>query len=98
MANDNIINYINLLLFMVSTSIIILILIITTFIVSTKRYDRIKVSMYECGFEPFDDTTQHTFNINFYNVGLLFLLFDIELIILLPGLMSFSILTSIGRC
>jgi NADH-quinone oxidoreductase subunit A len=47
--------------------------------------DHEKVSEYECGFEPFDSATRQPFDIHFYLVGLLFLIFDVELSLLFPG-------------
>ena len=42
-----------------------------------------KISAYECGFEPFEDT-RIKFDIKFYLVSLLFLIFDMEIIYLFP--------------
>jgi NADH-quinone oxidoreductase subunit A len=50
---------------------------------------------YECGFEPFTDARK-PFYINFYNIGLIFLLFDVELMLLLPGVYALGILTTEG--
>jgi NADH-quinone oxidoreductase subunit A len=47
--------------------------------------DREKISEYECGFEPFDSATRQPFDIHFYLVGLLFLIFDVELSLLFPS-------------
>jgi len=44
---------------------------------------------YECGFEPFDEAMRHPFDIHFYIVGILFLIFDLEISCLLPA--SFNI-------
>lgn len=46
--------------------------------------DQEKISEYECGFEPFDSATRQPFDIHFYIVGLLFLIFDVEVALLLP--------------
>lgn len=53
---------------------------------------------YECGFEPFDESMRHPFDIHFYIVGILFLIFDLEISCLVPAafnvglnLISFSI-------
>nr|YP_010192413.1 NADH dehydrogenase subunit 3 [Amanita sinensis]QZN08150.1 NADH dehydrogenase subunit 3 [Amanita sinensis] len=48
------------------------------------RPDESKVSAYECGFSPVYGQTRSTFQIHFYIVGMLFLIFDLELIILYP--------------
>jgi hypothetical protein len=42
-----------------------------------------KLSVYECGFEPFTDT-QGTFDIKFYLLAMLFMVFDLEIMFLLP--------------
>jgi len=60
-----------------------------------KRSSRRKLTPYECGFEPSNDARQPVYT-NFYIVGLLFILFDIEIILLLPAILSFSILTATG--
>jgi NADH-quinone oxidoreductase subunit A len=50
-----------------------------------------KVSPYECGFDPFDDA-RHTFDVRFYLVAILFILFDLEISFLLPwGLSLFNV-------
>lgn len=40
---------------------------------------------YECGFEPFDASMRHPFDIHFYIVGILFLIFDLEISCLIPA-------------
>jgi len=47
--------------------------------------DNEKISEYECGFEPFDSATRQPFDVHFYLVGLLFLIFDVELSLLFPA-------------
>lgn len=46
--------------------------------------DKEKISEYECGFEPFDSATRQPFDVHFYIVGLLFLIFDVEVALLFP--------------
>lgn len=43
-----------------------------------------KLSEYECGFEPFDNSTRLPFDIHFYIVGILFLIFDVEISLIFP--------------
>ena len=50
--------------------------------------DSEKISEYECGFEPFDSATRQPFDVHFYLVGLLFLIFDVELSLLFPASIS----------
>ncbi len=49
---------------------------------STK--DAEKISEYECGFAPFDSATRRPFDVHFYLVGILFLIFDVEIALLFP--------------
>lgn len=46
-----------------------------------------KITAYECGFEPFEDA-RNKFDVKFYIVAILFIIFDIEIIFLLPWLLN----------
>lgn len=48
-----------------------------------RKYDVEKISAYECGFEPFEDT-RSKFDVRFYLVAILFIIFDLEIIFLFP--------------
>ena len=48
-----------------------------------------KTSTYECGFEPFDDT-RGKFEVKFYLVAILFIIFDLEIIFLFPWAVAFQ--------
>ena len=50
--------------------------------------DSEKLSQYECGFEPFDEATRHPFDVHFYVVGILFLIFDVEIALLFPWVLA----------
>lgn len=65
--------------------VIIFILNLISFLISFFNFKRTsdKISVYECGFLPFEDT-RHIISISFFHIGLLFLLFDIEIIFLFP--------------
>ena len=54
-----------------------------------KKFDQEKVSAYECGFNPFDDA-RATFDIRFYLVAILFLVFDLEISFLFPWALIIS--------
>ena len=45
--------------------------------------DRAKLSPYECGFDPFEDT-RHKFDVRYYLVAILFIVFDLEIAFLFP--------------
>lgn len=60
-----------------------------------------KKSPYECGFFPFDSATRLPFDVHFYVVGIMFLVFDVELIILttiivLAAVMPWAALTNVA--
>jgi len=57
------------------------------FCLGFRKYNLLKILPYECGFEPFEDT-RNKFYISFYIIGMLFLIFDIEIIYLFPWLFS----------
>ena len=48
-----------------------------------------KVSTYECGFEPFQDS-RSKFEVKFYLVAILFIIFDLEIIFLFPWAVAFD--------
>ena len=54
-----------------------------SFILKQRNYNIEKVSPYECGFQPFEDT-RNRFEVKFYLVAILFIIFDIEIIFLFP--------------
>jgi NADH:ubiquinone oxidoreductase subunit 3 (subunit A) len=66
-----------------------------SYIVSAKQADVEKVSAYECGFDPFDDTRK-TFDVRFYLVAILFLIFDLEVSFLFPWVVSLGTLPLLG--
>jgi NADH:ubiquinone oxidoreductase subunit 3 (subunit A) len=66
-----------------------LLVIISRFL--AKQYkNREKLSSYECGFDPFEDT-RISFNIHYFLISILFIIFDVEIIVLFPIVLSFSI-------
>lgn len=54
-----------------------------------------KLSSYECGFEPYEDA-RNIFDVKFYIVAILFIIFDIETMFLLPWSVSISQLDVLG--
>ncbi len=55
--------------------------------------DTEKVSEYECGFAPFDSATRRPFDVHFYLIGILFLIFDVEVALLFPWVAYASIMS-----
>lgn len=78
-------NYTGLLIYFVIAAIVCVIMAAVAyfFSLSTVR-DSEKLSEYECGFAPFDSATRLPFDVHFYLVGILFLIFDVEIALLFP--------------
>ena len=69
--------------------------VVLNFIFSPKKPDPEKLSAYECGFEPFNDSRME-FDIRFYLVAILFIIFDLEIAFLFPWAISLGNLGSLG--
>jgi NADH-quinone oxidoreductase subunit A len=70
-------------------------LMATPFIVAFKAPDSEKLSAYECGFNAFDDARMK-FDVRFYLVAILFIIFDLEVAFLFPWAVSFGSLGWFG--
>ena len=66
-----------------------------SYFLSVQRPDTEKNSVYECGFDPFEDA-RNTFDVRFYLVAILFIIFDLEAAFLYPWAVSLSNVTSVG--
>ena len=69
--------------FLIFIILIIILILILTYIVNVPTMDYEKHSAYECGFEPFGDARSF-FDIHFYTIGLLLIVFDLEIVFLIP--------------
>ena len=69
--------------------------IILNFLLSPKNPDSEKLSAYECGFEAFSDSRME-FDVRFYLVAILFIIFDLEIAFLFPWAISLGNLGSLG--
>ena len=69
--------------------------IFLNYIFSPKNPDPEKLSAYECGFEPFDDSRME-FYIRFYLVAILFIIFDLEIAFLFPWAISLGNIGVLG--
>ena len=83
----------NLLMLFIFIPILIFILLFLNFLLAPSNPDMEKLSIYECGFTSVYGQTRSTFHINFYAVAMMFLVFDLEIVLLLPISVS---LTSVG--
>jgi NADH-quinone oxidoreductase subunit A len=88
-------NYLPLMVFIGVAGLIGLVLLIAPFLVAFQQPDPEKLSAYECGFNPFDDARMK-FDIRFYLVSLLFIIFDLEVAYLFPWALAFHDIGALG--
>lgn len=88
-------NYLPVLIFMVVGVVAGLIAPILGFLLGPRRPDPAKLSPYECGFEAFDDT-RSPFDVRYYLVAILFIIFDLETAFLVPWSVVFRQLGWVG--
>ena len=74
----------NLLFLFIFIPILSFVLLALNILLAPHRPDESKVSAYECGFSPVYGQTRSTFQIHFYIVAMLFLIFDLEILLLFP--------------
>ena len=76
-------DYLTIIIFLAIALILSIGFIVLNFALSPKNPDPEKLSAYECGFEPFNDSRME-FDIRFYLVAILFIIFDLEIAFLFP--------------
>ena len=81
--------YVPILVFLVLAFAISIGAIFFSLIVGEKNAYHDKNSTYECGFDPFDDSRSR-FEVKFYLVAILFIIFDLEIIFLFPWAIAFN--------
>ncbi len=79
--------YLPILLFFAIAVALSLAMVIASFILARQKPDTEKLSAYECGFEAFDDARSR-FDVRFYLVAILFIIFDLEVAFLFPWAVS----------
>merc|ERR1711981_1386170 len=87
--------YFYILVFIFVALILALVLYSRSYRIAIRTDDAEKLSAYECGFEPYDDA-RNTFDVRFYLVAILFIIFDLEAAFLYPWAVSLSNITSVG--
>ena len=87
--NQLLLDYLPLVVFIGVALVLSLALLVAPFIVAFKAPDQIKLSAYECGFNPFDDARMK-FDVRFYLVAILFIIFDLEVSFLFPWAVAFG--------
>lgn len=86
--NAFLISYLPVLIFLLVCLVLVGTLLITPYLIAFRSPDPEKLSAYECGFNSFGDARMK-FNIRFYLVSILFIIFDLEVAFLFPWAVSF---------
>ena len=85
----------SIFLFLVVAMFLSFIIFGLSYLLSVQNPDTEKLSAYECGFDPYEDA-RHTFDVRFYLVAILFIIFDIEAMFLFPWVISLSHISLLG--
>ena len=88
-------DYLPIILFLIIALVLSCAFVIVNFILSPKNPDPEKLSAYECGFEPFEDSRME-FDVRFYLVAILFIIFDLEIAFLFPWAISLGNIGLLG--
>ncbi len=87
--------YLALVIFFAVSFVIGLALLVMPFLVAPRDPDPEKLSAYECGFPAFDDARMQ-FDVRFYLVSILFIIFDLEIAFLFPWAVAFGDLSTVA--
>jgi NADH-quinone oxidoreductase subunit A len=80
-------NYLPILIFLGIAIGLAALILAASFVIARQRPDPEKLSPYECGFAPFEDARSR-FDVRFYLVAILFIIFDLEVAFLFPWAVS----------
>jgi NADH-quinone oxidoreductase subunit A len=79
--------YFPILVFLAIAGGLAIVIVLTSLLLARQRPDSEKLSPYECGFEPFEDARVR-FDVRYYLVAILFIIFDLEVAFLFPWAVS----------
>ena len=87
--------YLPIVIFFGIATVLSIVVVVLPKILATEKPSKSKLSSYECGFDPFDDA-RRKFDIRFYLVAILFIIFDLEIAFLFPWAVSLSKIGMLG--
>ena len=87
--------YLGIFIFLIIAILLSLVIAGLSYVLTSQKPESEKLSSYECGFEPYEDT-KSKFDVKFCLVAILFILFDIEVVFLLPWSITLSQLNLLG--
>ena len=80
------------IIFLICTVLFSMLLCLISALIAFKVNSNLdKFNLYECGFKSFDNTTRNPLTIDFYLISLLFVIFDMETVVLIPWLINFQL-------
>lgn len=88
-------DYLPLVIFIGVALVIGIALLVSPFLIAYSSPDPEKLSAYECGFKAFDDARMK-FDVRFYLVAILFIIFDLEVAFLFPWAIAFGEIGAVG--
>lgn len=95
LVEQNIVHYLPIIIFLCVATALATVIIIIPSLFAARKPDLEKNSPYECGFEPFSDS-RGEFDVRFYLVAILFIIFDLEIIFLFPWAITLGKIGALG--
>ena len=93
--SELLLDYLPVAIFIAIAAGLAIVLLIVPFLIAVRNPDPEKVSAYECGFAAFDDARMK-FDVRFYLVSILFIIFDLEVAFLFPWAVAFKEVGGVG--
>ena len=87
--SELLVSYLPIVIFIGVALLVAVALVVAPFLIAYSNPDPEKLSAYECGFNAFDDARMK-FDVRFYLVAILFIIFDLEVAFLFPWAVSFG--------
>jgi NADH-quinone oxidoreductase subunit A len=88
-SNTYLAQYLPILVFIVIAAGLAIVMLVGSYFSGKQRPDANKLAPYECGFDAFEDA-RHKFDVRFYLVSILFIIFDLEIAFLFPWAITLS--------
>nr|YP_009164881.1 NADH dehydrogenase subunit 3 [Pseudoperonospora cubensis]YP_009645867.1 NADH dehydrogenase subunit 3 [Pseudoperonospora humuli]AKZ29820.1 NADH dehydrogenase subunit 3 [Pseudoperonospora cubensis]QBX98965.1 NADH dehydrogenase subunit 3 [Pseudoperonospora humuli] len=82
-------NYSNIFIFLILSLFLSILIFTLSFSLIKQKDDLEKLTAYECGFNPYDDARK-VFDVKFYLVAILFIIFDLEAVFVFPWVLTLS--------
>jgi NADH:ubiquinone oxidoreductase subunit 3 (subunit A) len=87
--------YTIILIYIIIGVLLSIVILALSYIIAKQEADNEKISAYECGFSPFDDA-RNKFDVKFYLVAIMFIIFDLEVTYLFPWVMVLNKISYYG--